>query len=80
MSVSLTGTIGRLFAVLELDVAPLPPMQTEVVFAAIRRHTDVFDVIALRSFPRTEPTKIKRHEIEAEYRRSRATGEAASSP
>jgi acyl-CoA synthetase (AMP-forming)/AMP-acid ligase II len=74
MSVSFPGRAERLVAALEIDEPPLPPMLTEAVFAVMRRHKDVFDVIALRSFPRTESAKIKRHEIEAAYRRSRAPG------
>jgi len=65
--------IPGLVAALEIVADSLPPALSEAVFAVMHRHTGVFDIIALRSFPRTESAKIKRYEIEAEYRRSRAT-------
>jgi acyl-coenzyme A synthetase/AMP-(fatty) acid ligase len=45
---------------------------TEQINAVASDHVPEFEIMLARRFPRTETGKIKRHELEAAYRRGRA--------
>jgi acyl-coenzyme A synthetase/AMP-(fatty) acid ligase len=73
MSVAGPNDIGILLAAIEIGGDEVPADMAQQIGAIISRHVGRFEIMPLRSFPRTESGKTIRPEIEASFRRRQAT-------